>query len=75
MLGSHPAGPSTGPALSWAIPGQTASVAEIPATQLASQSWALTKNLGSHPVQLLKSSLRLYASALSGPHSRELRPR
>ena len=33
---------------------RTASVAEIPATQLASQSWALTKNPGSHPVQLLK---------------------
>lgn len=55
MLGSHPAdhvhqaGPELGDPRA-----RTASVAEIPATQLASQSWALTKNPGSHPVQLLK---------------------
>lgn len=55
MLGSHPADHvhQADPELGDPRP-RTTSVAEIPATQLASQSWALTKNPGSHPVQLLK---------------------
>lgn len=55
MLGSHPADHVHRASPELGDPrARTASVAEIPATQLASQSWALTKNLGSHPVQLLK---------------------
>lgn len=54
-LGSHRADhiPQAGPQLGdpWS---RVACVAQIPATQPASQSWALTKNPGSHPVQLLK---------------------
>lgn len=41
-------------------------MAQIPATQPASQSWAQTKNLGSHPAQLLKVPKGFTSCSFSG---------
>lgn len=48
------------------LQSRAASLAPIPATQLASPSWVLTKNLGRHPLRLLKVPKSFTSCSLPG---------
>lgn len=50
----EPREPRQGPSPQRSKPSSVSSLAQLPAAQPASQGWALTKNLGSRPLWLLK---------------------
>lgn len=50
----EPREPRQGPSPQRSKPSSASSLAQLPAAQPASQGWALTKNLGSRPLWLLK---------------------